>query len=109
GGEGRVTGPRGALAFRGVSFAYRPGGPRVFDRIDLEVEPGMKLGVLGVSGSGKSTLLALAPRPYDLHEGCGAVLFDGCDVREYRLADLRRAVAVVPQQAVLFEGTLFSN
>jgi ABC-type multidrug transport system fused ATPase/permease subunit len=101
--------PRGALTYRGVSFSYRPGGPRVLDRIDLEVEPGMKVGVLGASGSGKSTLLALAPRLYDLHGGGGAVLFDGADVRDYRLADLRRAVALVPQQAVLFEGTILSN
>jgi ABC-type multidrug transport system fused ATPase/permease subunit len=101
--------PRGALAFRGVSFAYRMGGPRVLERIDLEVEPGMKVGILGASGSGKSTLLALAPRLYDLHEGGGAVLFDGCDVRDYRLADLRRVVALVPQQAVLFDGTIHSN
>jgi ABC-type multidrug transport system fused ATPase/permease subunit len=101
--------PRGALAFRGVTFAYRQGGARVLDRIDLEIEPGMRVGVLGVSGSGKSTLLSLAPRLYDLHEGGGAVLFDGRDVRDYRLADLRRAVALVPQHAVLFEGTIHSN
>jgi ABC-type multidrug transport system fused ATPase/permease subunit len=104
-----VLRPRGALAFRGVSFAYRPGGPSVLERVDLQIEPGMKVGVLGESGSGKSTLLALAPWLYDLAEGCGAVAFDGRDVREYRLADLRRAVALVPQQAVLFEGTVRSN
>jgi ABC-type multidrug transport system fused ATPase/permease subunit len=104
-----IVRPRGALAFRGVTFAYRPGGTRVLDRIDLGIEPGMTVGVLGVSGSGKSTLLALAPRLYDLHEGGGAVLFDGRDVRNYHLADLRRAVALVPQQAVLFEGTIKSN
>jgi ABC-type multidrug transport system fused ATPase/permease subunit len=87
----------------------RVSGPRVLDRINLVVEPGMRVGILGASGAGKSTLLALAPRLYDLPEGCGAVLFDGRDVREYRLADLRRTVALVPQQAVLFEGTLRSN
>jgi ABC-type multidrug transport system fused ATPase/permease subunit len=69
----------------------------------------MRVGILGVGGSGKSTLLALAPRLYDLPEGCGEVLFDGRDVRDYRLADLRRAVALVPQQAVLFERTIHSN
>jgi ABC-type multidrug transport system fused ATPase/permease subunit len=104
-----ISRPRGALSFRGVTFAYRPGGPLALDLMDLEIEPGMRVGVLGVSGSGKSTLLALAPRLYDLHEGCGAVLFDGRDVRGYRLADLRRAVALVPQQAVLFQGTIRSN
>ncbi|HEX8203927.1 MAG TPA: ABC transporter ATP-binding protein, partial [Isosphaeraceae bacterium] len=101
--------PRGALTFRAVSFAYAEGGPTVLDRIDLEIEPGMTVGVLGPSGSGKSTLLALAPRLYDVPEGRGAVLLDGHDVRGLRLADLRREVALVPQQALLFEGTIRSN
>jgi ABC-type multidrug transport system fused ATPase/permease subunit len=101
--------PQGRLAYRGVSFAYRAGGPPVLDRIDLEIEPGMTVGVLGPSGSGKSTLLALAPRLYEVPEGGGAVLFDGQDVRGLRSADLRRAVVLVPQQATLFEGTIRSN
>jgi ABC-type multidrug transport system fused ATPase/permease subunit len=104
-----LRGPRGALAFRDVSFSYTPDGPLVLDRVTLEVEPGMTVGVLGRSGAGKSTLLALAPRLYDVPEGRGAVHFDGRDVRELRLADLRRAVALVPQQALLFEGTLRTN
>jgi ABC-type multidrug transport system fused ATPase/permease subunit len=100
---------RGGLSYRGVSFAYAPGARPVLDGIDLEVAPGMTLGVLGPSGSGKSTLLALAPRLYDVPDGRGAVLLDGQDVRDLRLADLRRAVALVPQQAILFEGTIRSN
>jgi ABC-type multidrug transport system fused ATPase/permease subunit len=63
--------------------------------------------VLGASGAGKSTLLALAPRLYEVDGG--GILFDGRDVREIRMSDLRRAVVLVPQQAVLFEGTLRSN
>lgn len=104
-----VVRPRGALAYRGVRFAYAPGGRTVLDGIDLEVEPGMTVGVVGASGSGKSMLLALAPRLYDVPGGGGSVRFDGRDVRDYRLADLRRAVALVPQQATLFEGTVRSN
>jgi ABC-type multidrug transport system fused ATPase/permease subunit len=100
---------RGSLRFHKVTFAYRPGGPRVLDGVDLVVEPGMTVGLLGPSGAGKSTLLALAPRLYELPEGHGTVLLDGHDVRGLRLADLRRAVALVPQQALLFEGTLRSN
>ncbi len=99
----------GSLAYRDVSFAYAPGGRAVLDRVDLELEPGMTVGLLGASGSGKSTLLALAPRIYDLAEGGGAILLDGRDVRGLDLADLRRAVALVPQQAMLFEGTIRSN
>lgn len=101
--------PRGALEFRDVSFAYRTDGPLVLERVSLEIEPGMTVGIFGASGAGKSSLLALAPRLYDLADGNGAVLFDGRDVRDLRLADLRRAVALVPQQAMLFEGTIRSN
>ncbi len=104
-----VRQPRGELAFRDVSFAYRPEAPRVLERIDLRIEPGMTVGILGPSGAGKSTLLTLAPRLYDVPDGWGAVEFDGQDVRGLRSADLRRALALVPQQAVLFEGTIRSN
>ncbi len=101
--------PRGQLELRDVSFAYRPEGPLVLDRVSLRIEPGETIGLLGPSGAGKSTLLALAPRLYDVAQGQGNVCFDGCDIQDLRLADLRRAVALVPQQALLFEGTLRSN
>ncbi len=108
-GSLRIVRPNGRLIYRDVSFAYSPGGRPVLDHISLEVEPGMTLGVLGASGSGKTTLLALAPRIYELAEGQGAILLDGQDVRGINLADLRRSVALVPQQAMLFEGTIRSN
>jgi ABC-type multidrug transport system fused ATPase/permease subunit len=104
-----VRRPRGALAYRDVSFAYAAAARPVLQRIDLDLDPGMTLGLLGASGSGKSTALALAPRLYDLAEGQGAVLLDGQDVRGLRVADLRRAVCLVPQQAILFEGTIGTN
>ena len=104
-----IVRPRGALSFRDVSFAYSTDGPLVLERVDLEIEPGMTVGLLGPSGAGKSTLLALAPRLYEVPEGQGAILFDGHDVRDLRLADLRRSVSLVPQQALLFEGTIRSN
>jgi ABC-type multidrug transport system fused ATPase/permease subunit len=99
--------PRGRLVFEDVSFRYQSSGPKILDGIDLAVEPGMTVGVLGPSGSGKSTLLLLPPRLYDVDEG--RILLDGRDVRELRQSDLRQAVVLVPQQAVLFEGTLRSN
>ncbi len=115
-GAAAIVRPRGAIEYRGVSFAYSPEGSRVLDGIDLRIEPGMRLGVLGPSGSGKSTLLALVPRLYDVPEGIdsdgeswGAVCFDGRDVRDLKLADLRKAVALVPQQALLFEGSIRTN
>jgi ABC-type multidrug transport system fused ATPase/permease subunit len=101
--------PLGGIAFRGVSFAYAPDGPPVLREVDLDIAPGTTVGILGASGSGKSTLLALAPRLYDVPEGRGSVFLDGADVRDLRAADLRRAVALVPQHAVLFEGTIGDN
>src|SRR5262249_2368667 len=89
-----------------VSFAY-PGGPRVLDRVHLRLPPGKTLAVVGPSGAGKSTLLALAARLHDT--GSGQVSLDGADVRGLRQADLRRAVALVPQRPVLFEDTLRAN
>jgi ABC-type multidrug transport system fused ATPase/permease subunit len=121
-GARAIVRPQGALEYRRVSFAYGQAGqshnlgPKVLDGVDLRIEPGMRVGVLGPSGAGKSTLLALAPRLYDLPKGTdpeghswGAVLFDGQDVRDLKLADLRCAVALVPQQALLFEGTIRTN
>ena len=111
-----IVDPRGAIEYRHVSFAYSPGGPKVLDELTLRIEPGMRLGVLGPSGAGKSTLLALVPRLYDVPEvstsagkSWGAVYLDGRDVRSLKLADLRRAVALVPQHALLFEGTIRTN
>jgi ABC-type multidrug transport system fused ATPase/permease subunit len=108
--------PRGAIEFRSVSFAYTADGPRVIRGIDLRIDPGMRLGIVGPSGAGKSTLLALVPRIYDVPEGFdlsgrpwGAGCFDGRDVRGLRLAELRRSVALVPQQALLFEGSIRTN
>lgn len=108
--------PRGAIEYRGVSFAYSADGPRVLRDINLKIEPGTHLGIVGPSGAGKSTLLALLPRLYDLPDdpdetgrSWGSVRFDGRDVRNVRLADLRRSVALVPQQALLFEGSIRTN
>jgi ABC-type multidrug transport system fused ATPase/permease subunit len=99
--------PRGRLAFENVSFRYRASGPKILDGIDLTVEAGATVGVVGPSGCGKSTLLLLPPRLYDVD--AGRIVLDGRDVRELRQAELRQTVVVVPQQAVLFEGTLRSN
>ncbi len=104
-----IRDPRGALEFRDVSFRHEAAGPWVLERISLKIQPGMKVGILGASGSGKSALLALAPRLYEVPLGQGMVLFDGRPVQDWQLADLRRTVALVPQQAHLFNGTLRSN
>ena len=104
-----IVAPRGELTFDGVTFAYGLGMRPTLRGLSLRVEAGSTLGIIGPSGSGKSTLLALAPRLYDVTEGGGSVRLDGVDIRDLRTADLRRAVALVPQQALLFEGTIRSN
>jgi ABC-type multidrug transport system fused ATPase/permease subunit len=99
--------PRGALEFRNVRFSYSRDSATVLHDLDLAIEPGTCVGIFGASGSGKSTLLSLIPRLYDVNEG--VVLVDGHDVRDLQLSGLRRAVALVPQQALLFEGTIRTN
>lgn len=106
-----IAKPEGALAMEDVRFRY--GGEQskmVIDGVSLAIEPGMIVGVIGPSGAGKTTLLALMARLYDVPEAdSGHVLFDGLDVRDWKLADLRAAVALVPQQSLLFEGTIRTN
>ncbi|MDX1595248.1 MAG: ABC transporter ATP-binding protein, partial [Gammaproteobacteria bacterium] len=97
----------GELAFAGVTFAY-PGTDRpVLEGFDARIEPGAKVLVHGPSGAGKSTLVDLLHRHYD--PDAGAIRLDGVDLRDCRLDALRREVAVVSQEAVLFDATLREN
>lgn len=96
------------LAFRGLGFSYSGAeGPRVLDGIDLVVPKGRTLALVGESGAGKSTLALLLLRFWD--PSSGAVELDGRDLRSMRLADLRSLVAYVPQEPVLFAGTIADN
>ena len=99
---------RGAVRFEGVSFAYaaRPGQP-VLVNVDLEIQPGEVVALVGPSGAGKSTMLALLYRFYDVD--AGRVTLEGVDVRDLKLADLRRALAMVQQEPVLFSGSIRDN
>jgi ATP-binding cassette subfamily B protein/subfamily B ATP-binding cassette protein MsbA len=89
-----------------VSFGYVPGRP-VLAGVSLAVPPGSQVAVVGPTGAGKSTLLSLLPRFYD-PDG-GRVLVDGVDVRDYRLAALRRQIAMVLQPPLVFPASLFEN
>ncbi len=98
---------RGAVAYRGVTFRYGPDLPRVLHGIDLALEPGETVALVGSSGAGKSTLASLLPRFWDVEEG--AVTVDGVDVRDVALAELRSAIGIVPQEPMLFAGTVREN
>jgi ATP-binding cassette subfamily B protein len=101
----RVATAQGRIELRGVGFRY--GSRRVLHGIDLVVEPGEMIGLVGHSGSGKSTLVNLICRFHDASEG--AILLDGRDVRALALADYRRQFGVVLQEPFLFFGTIAEN
>jgi ATP-binding cassette, subfamily B, bacterial len=96
----------GAVCLDGVQYAYVDGRPVLRD-LDLEVDPGQLVAIVGPTGAGKSTLVSLIPRFFDPQQG--RVLLDGVDVRSMQLRTLRTQIAIVPQQPILFEGTIFEN
>ena len=112
--EPRITGGaaslpdtvRGEIRFEGVGFAYQTGFPVLRD-LDLHLEAGKTTALVGATGSGKTTVLKLLLRFYDT--GTGTVRLDGNDLRDLRLDDLRRAVALVSQDVFLFHGTVREN
>jgi ATP-binding cassette, subfamily B, bacterial MsbA len=106
-GAQSIARARGNVEYRGVSFAYDAEKPRVLSNVDLAVPAGGSVALVGKSGSGKSTLVSLLPRFYDVD--AGGILLDGTDIREYRLADLRRQLSLVSQDVVLFDDSIANN
>ncbi|MCH7564250.1 MAG: ATP-binding cassette domain-containing protein [Gemmatimonadetes bacterium] len=98
---------RGVVRYEGVSFRYGPDLPLVLRGIDLTVEEGETVAIVGSSGVGKSTLVSLLPRFFDVEEG--RVTLDGIDVREAALDELRKRIGFVPQEPMLFAGTVKEN
>src|SRR5216117_807220 len=96
----------GAITFRDVSFTYGDDRPVLHD-ISFDIGLGTRLGIAGASGAGKSTLINLLTRFYDPTEG--EVRLDGVDLRDFKLEDLRRQFAVVPQDPVLFSTSIAEN
>ncbi|HEU4829187.1 MAG TPA: ABC transporter transmembrane domain-containing protein [Gemmatimonadales bacterium] len=100
---------QGRVTFDDVSFRYRgdEAGSWTLSGIRLDIAPGEVVAIVGPSGGGKTTMASLLPRFWDVTEG--RILLDGIDVRRLRLADLRRAVGIVPQEPALFSGTVAEN
>ncbi len=98
---------QGRVQFVDLSFRFTDSGPLTLDGINLEIPAGAFVGLVGSSGSGKSTLLKLLPRFYRPLEG--KVLIDGLDINKVELYSLRRQIGVVPQDSLLFDGTVREN
>jgi ABC-type multidrug transport system fused ATPase/permease subunit len=96
----------GAIRFEDVSFSYLPGRP-VLEHLDLALDAGATVALIGHTGAGKTTLSSLVPRFYDVD--AGRVLVDGVDVRDVKLASLRRAIGVIAQDPFLFSTTVRDN
>jgi len=105
-----ITHPEGRLAFRGSHFRYQDSPaqfPDILDGIDLELEPGESMALVGLTGSGKTTLTALATRLYDVTGG--EITLDGVDIRELTREELRRHIAMAFEDATLFSASVRDN
>src|SRR3546814_676616 len=98
---------KGLVEFRNVSARYDGQSEPALHDISFDARPGTVTAIVGRSGSGKSTLVKLIPRFYEIESG--QILLDGQPLREYRLADLRRQIALVGQQVMLFDGSVADN
>ena len=106
-GTRAVEQPRGRIEYRGVSLVYDRSERPALEAIDCTIEPGENVALVGLSGSGKSTFVNLLPRFYT--PTGGQILLDGVDIQELRLADLRRHIALVSQEVVLFNASVREN
>jgi ATP-binding cassette, subfamily B, multidrug efflux pump len=97
----------GALHFKNVCFAYPDTTNNVIENITFSLAPGEKLAIMGATGAGKSTLLNLIPRFYDV--SAGEIFVNGRNVQSWDLEDLRQMIGFVPQQSLLFTGSIYEN
>jgi HlyB family type I secretion system ABC transporter len=98
---------QGLVKYDDVSFRFGTSGPLQLNSVSLEFPAGAFIGIVGQSGSGKSTMMKLLPRLYDLESG--RILIDGYDIGKVELYSLRRQIGIVPQDPLLFEGTVQEN
>jgi ATP-binding cassette subfamily B protein len=97
---------KGAVEYRHICFAYQPGNP-VLQQLNFQVKPGEMIALVGASGAGKTTLVNLLPRFYDPQTG--TILIDGIDIQTVTLNSLRQQIGIVPQEVILFSGTIAQN
>lgn len=97
----------GSISFENVNFSYKEDGERVLSNININIESGQTIGIIGGTGSAKSSLVQLIPRLYDVQEG--EVKVGGLNVKKYDIETLRNEVAMVLQKNVLFSGTIKEN
>ncbi len=97
----------GNVKFENIDFRFNPGSPTILKNIDLEIPAGKFVGVVGQSGSGKSTLMKLLPRLYSPNEG--RIFVDGYDIDKVELYSLRKQIGIVPQEPLLFTGSVSDN
>lgn len=106
-GEYQVERVEGRVEFRGLTFKYDQAKNPALKKINLKIQPGQTVALVGASGGGKSTLINLIPRFYDYQ--WGAILLDGIELKKYRLANLRKQIALVTQHVTLFNDTVANN
>jgi len=97
----------GKIEFRNVNFRYHTNFPYVLKNVNMVINPGETIGIIGHTGSGKSTLVNLISRLFDVEEG--EVMVDGRNVKEYKLSELRTSIGYVPQETFLFSDTIEHN
>ncbi|MBZ8180796.1 peptidase domain-containing ABC transporter [Oscillatoria salina] len=98
---------KGGVKYENLSFRFKHNGPLQLNNVSVEIQPGQFVGIVGQSGAGKSTLTKLLVRLYDAE--AGRILVDGYDVAKVELYSLRRQIGVVPQDTLLFDGTVQEN
>ena len=98
---------QGNVTYENLSFRFAPSGPLQLVNVNLEFHAGEFIGIVGQSGSGKSTLMKLLPRLYNAESG--RILIDSYDIRKVELYSLRQQVGIVPQDSLLFEGSIQEN
>ena len=103
-----LTDVEGHIVFQNVSYAYE-GSDEVLHNVDLTLQKGQKLALVGPSGGGKTTICHLLPHFYRLQDGCGSITIDGTDIRELTLTSLRRNIGIVQQDVFLFAGSIRDN